>query len=147
MAKFSGNIKALVSVDVLKSWHALFLYLIVNTIYKNACLVMVFVGSIRHPFCFAYIYLCTIKTDRLETANPANFINRYLYIDKLQNTWPLILHFVEWWTCLLKTIFFWKTDKIWQSIFFLMWSIWNNSFLNCGYRWKWRMIIAVNFPI
>ena len=25
--------------------------------------------------------------------------------------------------------------------------IWNNSFLNCGCRWKWRMIIAVNFPI
>ena len=23
--------------------------------------------------------------------------------------------------------------------------IWNNSFLNCGCRWKWRMIIAVNF--
>ena len=20
-------------------------------------------------------------------------------------------------------------------------------FLNCGYRWKWRMILAVNFPI
>ena len=27
----------------------------------------------------------------------------------------------------------------------MMWSIWNNSFLNCGCRWKWRMIIAVNF--
>ena len=26
----------------------------------------------------------------------------------------------------------------------MMWSIWNNSFLNCGCRWKWRMIIAVN---
>ena len=25
--------------------------------------------------------------------------------------------------------------------------IWNNSFLNCGCRWKWRMIITVNFPI
>ena len=25
--------------------------------------------------------------------------------------------------------------------------IWNNSFLNCGCRWKWRMIIAINFPI
>ena len=25
--------------------------------------------------------------------------------------------------------------------------IWNNSFLNCSCRWKWRMIIAVNFPI
>ena len=25
--------------------------------------------------------------------------------------------------------------------------IWNNSYLNCGCRWKWRMIIAVNFPI
>ena len=24
--------------------------------------------------------------------------------------------------------------------------IWNNSFLYCGCRWKWRMIIAVNFP-
>ena len=24
---------------------------------------------------------------------------------------------------------------------------WNNSYLNCGCRWKWRMIIAVNFPI
>ena len=23
--------------------------------------------------------------------------------------------------------------------------IWNNSYLNCGCRWKWRMIIAVNF--
>ena len=23
----------------------------------------------------------------------------------------------------------------------------NNSYLNCGCRWKWRMIIAVNFPI
>ena len=34
-----------------------------------------------------------------------------------------------------------KLDK------FTLWSIWNNSFLNCGGRWKWRMIIAVNFPI
>ena len=25
--------------------------------------------------------------------------------------------------------------------------IWNNSFLNCGCRWKWRMIITVNFPM
>jgi len=25
--------------------------------------------------------------------------------------------------------------------------IWYNSYLNCGCRWKWRMIIAVNFPI
>jgi len=25
--------------------------------------------------------------------------------------------------------------------------IWNNSYLNCGSRWKWSMIIAVNFPI
>ena len=25
--------------------------------------------------------------------------------------------------------------------------IWNNSYLYCGCRWKWRMIIAVNFPI
>ena len=24
--------------------------------------------------------------------------------------------------------------------------IWNNSYMNCGCRWKWRMIIAVNFP-
>ena len=23
--------------------------------------------------------------------------------------------------------------------------IWNNSYLNCGCRWKWRMIIVVNF--
>ena len=23
--------------------------------------------------------------------------------------------------------------------------IWNNSYLNCGCRWKWRMVIAVNF--
>ena len=29
----------------------------------------------------------------------------------------------------------------------MMWRIWNNSFVNCGCRWKWRMIIAVNFPI
>ena len=25
--------------------------------------------------------------------------------------------------------------------------IWNNSYLNCGCRWKWRMTIADNFPI
>ena len=25
--------------------------------------------------------------------------------------------------------------------------IWNNSYLNCGYGWKWRMIIAVNFQL
>ena len=25
--------------------------------------------------------------------------------------------------------------------------IWNNSYLYCGCRWMWRMIIAVNFPI
>ena len=25
--------------------------------------------------------------------------------------------------------------------------IWNNSYLNCGCRWKWRMIIGVNFPV
>ena len=39
--------------------------------------------------------------------------------------------------------------------FFLLWNIqridvkfiWNNSYLNCGCRWKWRMIIAVNFPV
>ena len=33
------------------------------------------------------------------------------------------------------------------SLLLLMWSTWNNSFLNCGCRWKWRMIITVNFPI
>ena len=25
--------------------------------------------------------------------------------------------------------------------------IWNTSYLYCGYRWTWRVIIAVNFPI
>ena len=25
--------------------------------------------------------------------------------------------------------------------------IWNNSYMNCGCRWKWRIIITVNFPI
>jgi len=25
--------------------------------------------------------------------------------------------------------------------------IWNNSYMNCSCKWKWRMIIAVNFPI
>ena len=25
--------------------------------------------------------------------------------------------------------------------------IWNNSYLYCGCRWKWRVIITVNFPI
>ena len=25
--------------------------------------------------------------------------------------------------------------------------IWNNSYLYCGMRWKWSVIIAVNFPI
>ena len=25
--------------------------------------------------------------------------------------------------------------------------IWNNSYLYCGCKWKWRVIIAVNFPI
>ena len=25
--------------------------------------------------------------------------------------------------------------------------MWNNSYLSCGCRWKWRMIIAVNFLI
>ena len=25
--------------------------------------------------------------------------------------------------------------------------IWNNSYLYCGCRWKWKVIIAVNFPI
>ena len=25
--------------------------------------------------------------------------------------------------------------------------IWNNSYLYCSCRWKWRVIIAVNFPI
>ena len=29
----------------------------------------------------------------------------------------------------------------------MMWSVWNNSFLNCSCRWEWRMIIAVSFPI
>ena len=27
----------------------------------------------------------------------------------------------------------------------IMWNTWNNSYLNCGCGWKWRMIIAVNF--
>ena len=35
---------------------------------------------------------------------------------------------------------------LWQH-YFELWSIWKNSFLNCGCRWEWRMIIAVNFPI
>jgi len=25
--------------------------------------------------------------------------------------------------------------------------IWNNSYLNCGCRWEWRMIIIVNFKL
>ena len=56
----------------------------------------------------------------------------------------------------LETIWFVSVlwDHVWAMVahkcthsFWLMWSIWNNSFLNCGCRWKWRMIIAVNFPI
>ena len=34
---------------------------------------------------------------------------------------------------------------IFITIVIMMWSIWDNSFLNCGCRWKWRMIIAINF--
>ena len=33
------------------------------------------------------------------------------------------------------------------SAIFSMKYIWNNSYLHCDYRWKWRMIIAVNFKI
>ena len=39
----------------------------------------------------------------------------------------------------------------WVHIFREEWNdakyIRNNSYLNCGCRWKWRMIISVNFPI
>ena len=31
----------------------------------------------------------------------------------------------------------------WNDVTF----IWNNSYLYCGCSWKWRVIIAVNFPI
>ena len=34
---------------------------------------------------------------------------------------------------------------IFITIVIMMWSIGDNSFLNCGCRWKWRMIIAINF--
>ena len=34
-------------------------------------------------------------------------------------------------------------DKVWKNQ--LTAYIWNNSYLNCGYGWKWRMIIAVNW--
>ena len=27
-----------------------------------------------------------------------------------------------------------------------VYKLWNNSYLNCGCRWKWRMSFAVNFP-
>ena len=39
------------------------------------------------------------------------------------------------------------SDRFNVTLSSLMWSIWDNSYLNCGCRWKWRMIIAVNFPI
>ena len=36
-----------------------------------------------------------------------------------------------------------------SSYFLVQWNdvkyIWNNSYLNCGCRWRWKMIVAVNF--
>ena len=47
----------------------------------------------------------------------------------------------------------WVFDHIGYRVLSIFWYIywckvyiWNNSYLNCGCRWKWRMIIAVNFP-
>jgi len=34
-----------------------------------------------------------------------------------------------------------------QTFYISVENMWNNSYLNCGCRWKWKMIIAVNFPI
>ena len=34
----------------------------------------------------------------------------------------------------------------WNDVKYI-YNIWNNSYLNCGCKWEWRMIIAVNFPI
>ena len=38
----------------------------------------------------------------------------------------------------------WNTQDNWLSLQNSPWSIWNNSFLNCSCRWKWRMIITPN---
>ena len=35
----------------------------------------------------------------------------------------------------------------WVHIFPCSEMMWNNSYLYCGCKWKWRVIIAVNFPI
>ena len=66
------------------------------------------------------------------------------------NLWPL--HYrcfalpTELWSDTLGT-----RSIYWVHISCEEWSdvkyIWNNSFLNCGCRWKWRLIITVNFPI
>ena len=41
---------------------------------------------------------------------------------------------------------FWNTSRLFKVSLMIitLWSIWNDSFLNCGCRWEWRMIIAVN---
>ena len=47
---------------------------------------------------------------------------------------------------------FYRVPRRWVGIAFVLGKyqisdvkyIWNNSYLNCGWRWKWRMIIAIN---
>ena len=36
---------------------------------------------------------------------------------------------------------------LWPDIVWVMKFIWNNSYLYCGCRWKWNVIIVVNFPM
>ena len=42
-----------------------------------------------------------------------------------------------------QSIEFISSREEWNDVKF----IWNNSYMNCGCRWEWRMIIALNFPI
>ena len=39
-----------------------------------------------------------------------------------------------------------KWDSIHTNSLVFVKYIWNNSYLYCGCRWKWRVIISVNFP-
>ena len=54
---------------------------------------------------------------------------------------------MDWWAFLnmLKTTLQRLVIKLMNTCYEKF--IWNNSYLYCGCRWKWRVIIAVNFPI
>jgi len=78
---------------------------------------------------------------RCKLSIPRRSIQVWQWRDFMDPSQLFVTHSNQW------VCFILYRQKITLNCYFRVKYIWNNSYWNCGCRWKWRMIIAVNFPI